>query len=40
MMVAVDILIMAFALAYFFWHAAQQHDRDEAEQTRAQPTAL
>ncbi|HZH23572.1 MAG TPA: cytochrome c oxidase assembly protein [Solirubrobacteraceae bacterium] len=40
MMVAVDILIMAFALADFFWHAAQQHDRDEAEQTRAQPTAL
>jgi hypothetical protein len=21
---------MVFALAFFFWHAAQQHDRDEA----------
>jgi cytochrome c oxidase assembly factor CtaG len=31
MMVALDILIMGFALAYFFWHAAQQHDRDEAK---------
>jgi nitrogen fixation-related uncharacterized protein len=30
MMVALDILIMCFALAFFFWHAAQQHDRDEA----------
>ncbi len=30
MMVALDILIMVFALAFFFWHAAQQHDRDEA----------
>jgi cytochrome c oxidase assembly factor CtaG len=30
MMVTLDILIMVFALAFFFWHAAQQHDRDEA----------
>jgi cytochrome c oxidase assembly factor CtaG len=30
MMVVLDIFIMVFALAYFFWHAAQQHDRDEA----------
>ena len=30
MMVALDILIMVFALAFFFWHAGQQHDRDEA----------
>ena len=30
MMVALDIAIMVFALAYFFWHAGQQHDRDEA----------
>ena len=39
MMVAVDIAIMAFALAFFFWHAAQQHDRDEAaaERARAAP---
>jgi len=36
MMVALDILIMVFALAFFFWHAAQQHDRDEAaERARA-----
>src|SRR5215208_2111584 len=35
MMVTLDILIMAFALIFFFWHAAQQHDRDEAaEQAR------
>ena len=31
MMVGLDILIMVFALAYFFWHAAQQYDRDEAK---------
>ena len=30
MMVALDIVIMAFALCFFFWQAAQQHDRDEA----------
>jgi cytochrome c oxidase assembly factor CtaG len=30
MMVAVDILIMVFALAFFFWQAARQFDRDEA----------
>lgn len=36
MMVALDVLIMIFALAFFFWHAAQQHDRDEAaERARA-----
>jgi cytochrome c oxidase assembly factor CtaG len=36
MMVALDILIMVFALAYFFWQAAEQHDRDEAaERARA-----
>jgi cytochrome c oxidase assembly factor CtaG len=36
MMVAVDILIMVFALAFFFWQAARQHDRDvAAEQARA-----
>ena len=29
-MVAVDIAIMMFALAFFFWQAARQHDRDEA----------
>jgi len=36
MMVTLDIVIMAFALIFFFWHAAQQHDRDEAaERARA-----
>jgi putative membrane protein len=30
MMVALDIAIMVFALAFFFWHAAEQYDRDEA----------
>jgi putative membrane protein len=30
MMVTLDILIMLFALAFFFWHAAEQYDRDEA----------
>jgi cytochrome c oxidase assembly factor CtaG len=34
MMVAVDIAIMVFALSFFFWHAAQQHDRDEAAAAR------
>jgi putative membrane protein len=29
-MVAVDIMIMVFALAFFFWQAARQYDRDEA----------
>jgi putative membrane protein len=39
MMVAVDVLIMLFALAFFFWHAAQQYDRDEAaERARAATT--
>ncbi len=30
MMVTVDIVIMVFALAFIFGHAAQQYDRDEA----------
>jgi cytochrome c oxidase assembly factor CtaG len=35
-MVGVDILIMVFALSFFFWQAARQADRDEAaEQKRA-----
>jgi hypothetical protein len=37
-MVGVDIMIMVFALAFFFWQAARQHDRDmaaEAEQAAA-----
>src|ERR671916_3198896 len=32
MMVALDIAIMVFALAYFFWHAGRQHDRDTARE--------
>ncbi len=39
MMVAVDILIMVFALAFFFWQAARQFDRDEAAE-RARPATL
>jgi putative membrane protein len=36
MMVTLDILIMVFALIFFFWRAADQHDRDEAaERARA-----
>ena len=36
MMVAFDIVVMVFALAFFFWQAARQHDRDEAaERARA-----
>jgi len=31
-MVAVDIAIMVFALSFFFWQAARQHDRDEADE--------
>ena len=41
-MVAVDILIMVFALGFFFWQAARQHDRDEAaeaERAAALPRA-
>jgi cytochrome c oxidase assembly factor CtaG len=43
MMVALDIAIMVFALAFFFWQAAEQHDRDEAAEraraTRGAPDA-
>jgi cytochrome c oxidase assembly factor CtaG len=35
MMVALDIVIMVFALSFFFWHAGQQHDRDEAKAAAA-----
>jgi putative membrane protein len=40
MMVVLDICIMVFALSYFFWRAAQQHDLDEAasRQRTATPT--
>jgi putative membrane protein len=33
-MVAVDIAIMVFALAFFFWQAARQYDRDQAAEAR------
>jgi cytochrome c oxidase assembly factor CtaG len=39
MMVAVDILIMVFALAFFFWQAARQFDRDEAAEQAARDKA-
>jgi cytochrome c oxidase assembly factor CtaG len=39
MMVVLDTLIMVFALAYFFWAAAQQHDRDEAARAARARTA-
>ena len=32
LMVTVDILIMVFALAFFFWQAGRQHDRDLARE--------
>ncbi len=36
MMITVDIVIMVFALAFFFWQAGRQHDRDLArERARA-----
>ena len=41
-MVGVDIMIMVFALAFFFWQAARQHDRDvaaEAKQAATLPRA-
>ena len=34
MMVALDIVIMVFALAFFFWRAGQQYDADEAARAR------
>jgi putative membrane protein len=33
-MVGVDIAIMVFALAFFFWQAARQYDRDQAAEAR------
>jgi putative membrane protein len=39
MMVALDIAIMVFALAFFFWHAGQQYDRDEAAAAGAEAAA-
>ena len=38
-MVGVDILIMVFALGFFFWQAARQFDRDEAAERAAQERA-
>src|ERR671917_364953 len=36
--VAAGIFVMAFALCFFFWQAARQHDRDEAAERRAAAT--
>jgi nitrogen fixation-related uncharacterized protein len=38
-MVGVDIMIMVFALSFFFWQAARQHDRDEAAERAARERA-
>ena len=35
MMVTVDILIMVFALCYFFYKASEQADRDEQREREA-----
>jgi hypothetical protein len=35
MMVSVDLLIMVFALCFFFFKASQQADRDEAREREA-----
>jgi putative copper resistance protein D len=40
MMVVVDILIMAFALCYFFLRASQDADLAEERERAAQPTAV
>jgi putative copper resistance protein D len=37
MMMSLDILIMVFALCLFFWKAAADHDRDEAEAVPTRP---
>jgi putative membrane protein len=39
-MVGVDIAIMVFALAFFFWQAARQFDRDEAATRERAATRL
>ena len=39
-MVALDILIMVFALAFFFWRAGQQYDRDERRADARRDAAL
>jgi cytochrome c oxidase assembly factor CtaG len=39
LMLSVDIAIMVFALAFFFWRAAQQEDRDRAAATARRPSA-
>jgi putative copper resistance protein D len=37
-MMSVDVLVMIAALAFFFWRAAEDHDRSERERSR--PTAV
>ena len=39
LMMVLDLLIMLFALAFFFWRAGEDHDRAEAEE-RAAATAV
>ena len=40
MMVALDIVLMVFALAFFFSRAGQQYDADEARDARAARRSL
>ena len=37
MMLTLDVLIMAFALCFFFWRAGQEHDRAAREEQRPDP---
>lgn len=37
MMMTLDIIIMVAALAWFFWHASQQEDIDQANEARKAP---
>jgi putative copper resistance protein D len=37
MMVSLDIVLMVFALAFFFHRAGQQHDVDEARTAAGRP---
>jgi putative membrane protein len=40
LMMSVDVVVMIAALAFFFWRAAEDHDRDERERAeRAAPVA-
>jgi cytochrome c oxidase assembly factor CtaG len=38
MMMSLDVIIIMFALCLFFWRAAADHDREEAEAARTTGT--